>query len=829
VLLAAAMLGVLLVGTVALSERRAAFVSAVTHELRTPLTTLRTYTEMLAGGMVPEEKRPGYLETLSSQATRLAHLVDNVLLYSRLERGRGPARLERCDARELVEAARPRLEERAAAAGMTVEVEAPAGLTARADPSAVEQILFNLVDQRGEIRRRRGHPGARGRRGGRGGDPGRRRRSRHRRRGSRLAVRALRPVGRAGRRVGARRRAGAGALPAAGPRDGRRSSPRAQPGMQLRATLAHRILMQERGVKLSRLLALAAPEWRRLSAATLFLLVGSAMALLYPQAIRMIIDGALARGLGAIDDAALLLGGIFLVEGVAVGLRALLFSVAGERVVTRLRQRLYRSILAQEIGFFDRHRTGELTSRLASDTTVLQQAVSSNLSMGLRYALTVAGGIGFLLFTSPRLTSVMLLIVPPVALAAVFFGRRLRRLARKVQDALARAGEQAEESIAGVRTVRSFAAEAEEARRYDDLVEHSFELARRRARFSATFMGLMTIAGYGAGGAVIWLGGRLVAGDQMSVGQLTSFVVYTLSVAFSLGALGDVWAELMRASGAASRVFELLDRVPEIPTEGGRQLELLEGRVELDGVDFTYPARPDLPVLHGVSLRVAAGEAVALVGPSGAGKSTVAALLSRLYDPTAGRLLLDGTDLRELDPAWLRRQIGVVSQEPILFSGTIADNIRYGRPEASDAEVEAAARGANAHDFISGFPDGYRTMVGERGVQLSGGQKQRVAIARAMLKDPRVLILDEATSALDAESEHLVKEATSRLMRGRTTLIIAHRLSTVRDAHRVAVLEAGPRGPERRPRRAHGRGRRLPAAGHPAAPQRLIWAARRRP
>ena len=549
--------------------------------------------------------------------------------------------------------------------------------------------------------------------------------------------------------------------------------------------------VKEPAVELRRLLALAAPEWRRLAVATVFLLLGSAMALLYPQAIRLIIDGAMAGAVGAIDQAALLLAGIFLVEGVAVALRALLFSIAGERIVTRLRQRLYRAILSQEIGFFDRHRTGELTSRLASDTTVLQQTLSSNLSMGLRHTLTVVGGIGFLLYTSPRLTVVMLLIVPPVAIAAVVFGRRLRRLARKVQDALARAGELAEESIAGVRTVRSFAAEEQEGRRYDAAVEHAFDLARRRARFSSAFMGLMTVAGYGAGGAVIWLGGRLVAGDGMSVGQLTSFVVYTLSVAFALGAVGEVWADFMRASGAASRVFELLDRAPAIPAAGGRRLDHVEGRVALEDVDFSYPARPDLPVLRGVNLTLAAGEAVALVGPSGAGKSTVAALLSRLYDPTAGRLRLDGVDLRELDPEWLRRQIGVVSQEPILFSGTIADNIRYGRPEAGDAEVEAAARTANAHDFIARFPDGYATLVGERGVQLSGGQKQRVAIARAVLKDPRVLILDEATSALDAESEHLVKEATARLMRGRTTLIIAHRLSTVRDAHRVTVLEAG--------------------------------------
>jgi ABC transporter fused permease/ATP-binding protein len=545
-------------------------------------------------------------------------------------------------------------------------------------------------------------------------------------------------------------------------------------------------------VSIRRLVGLAGPEWRRLSLATLFLFVGSAMALLYPQAVRVIIDGALGdASAGAIDRAALWLAGIFVVEGVAVWLRAYLFGVAGEKIVARLRQRLYRAILDQEVAFFDRHRTGELVSRLASDTTVLQQTVSTNISIGLRHALTVAGGLGFLFYTSPRLTAFMLLIVPPVAFGAVFFGRRIRALARRAQDALAEASQQAEESIAGVRTVRSFDAEAHEGRRYDVAIDRSFELARRRAKFGSLFFGMMTMAGYGAGAVVLWMGGRMAASGAMSVGTLTSFVVYSLTVAFSLGALGEVWADFMRASGAAGRVFELLDRAPEMPRAGGRRLEEVEGRVELDEVSFVYPARPDVTVLAEVNLTIAPGEAVALVGPSGAGKSTVAALLGRLYDPIAGAVRLDGVDLRELDPGWLRRQVGVVSQEPILFSGTIADNIRYGREDASDDEVEAAARAANAHEFIARFPDGYRTAVGERGVQLSGGQKQRVAIARAVLKDPRVLVLDEATSALDAESEHLVKEATARLMRGRTTLIIAHRLSTVRDADKVVVLDAG--------------------------------------
>jgi ATP-binding cassette subfamily B protein len=304
-------------------------------------------------------------------------------------------------------------------------------------------------------------------------------------------------------------------------------------------------------------------------------------------------------------------------------------------------------------------------------------------------------------------------------------------------------------------------------------------------------MGLMSFAAYGAVAAVLWYGGRLVIAGELSVGNLTSFIIYTLTVAFGLGGLAEVYADLMRASGAAARVFELIERAPAIANDAGRTLEHVDGQVELDDVVFAYPTRPDVHVLRGIALTIAPGEAVALVGPSGAGKSTIAALLARLYDPVGGAVRLDGHDLRELKPDWLRRHIGTVAQEPILFSGTIADNIRYGRAGASDAEVEAAARAANAWDFIQRFPDGSRTLVGERGVQLSGGQKQRVAIARAVLKDPRILILDEATSALDAESEHLVKEATRRLMDGRTTLIIAHRLSTVRDADRVFVLDGG--------------------------------------
>jgi ATP-binding cassette subfamily B protein len=555
-----------------------------------------------------------------------------------------------------------------------------------------------------------------------------------------------------------------------------------------------------RGPTLRRIVALARPEWRLLASGTLALAVGSAASLLYPQAIRVVIDGALATGAptpfgpagrAAVDRAAVAMGALALVQGLAIALRARAFGVAGERVVTRLRQALYGAVLEQEVGFFDQRRTGELTSRLASDTTVLQSAVSANVSMGLRHLAMVAGGVVFLFLTSARLALVMLAIVPAVALGAVAYGRRVRRLAKEVQDALAAAGEVAEETISGLRTVRSFDAEARERERYGAAVWRAFETARRRVRAGSAFIGSAAAAGYGAIAVVLWYGGRLVARGALTPGGLTSFLVYTLVLAVSLGALADLWADFMRALGAAERIFEIQDRTPLVPSRGGVRPARVEGRLAWEAVRFAYPTRPEVEVLQGIDLAVAAGEVVALVGPSGAGKSTVAQLLSRFYDPEAGTVRLDGRDLRELDPGWLRRQVGAVSQEPILFSGTVAENVRYGRPGASDEEVVAAARAANAHDFVARFPEGYATRVGERGVQLSGGQKQRVAIARAVLKDPRVLVLDEATSALDAESEHLVQEALERLMRGRTTLVIAHRLSTVLRADRAVVLEGG--------------------------------------
>ncbi|WIG95138.1 ABC transporter transmembrane domain-containing protein [Myxococcus sp. SDU36] len=545
------------------------------------------------------------------------------------------------------------------------------------------------------------------------------------------------------------------------------------------------------GVTVGRLLKLARPELLPLAAGTFFLLISSGATLAYPRAIGDLVDQALtARDRYVVDRLAMLMLAVFTVQGITMALRIYLFTSAGERVVSRLRKDLFRALLSQEVGFFDSRRTGELTSRLSSDTTVLQTTVTANVSMMLRYVVTALGGVGLLLYTSVQLTLVMLAVIPPVAIGGVFYGRRVRVISRQAQDALAASGEVAEEDLSGIRTVRSFAAERHEVERYSVAVERSFTLAKKRALQTSVFMGVASIAGYGSIAAVLWYGGRLVVDGGLSVGELTSFLIYTMLVAFSFSGIAELWADFMRASGAAERVFELLDRKPAIGA-GGEQLTDLRGHVQFRGVHFAYPSRPDVPVLQGLDLELRPGEVVAVVGPSGAGKSTLASLLSRFYDPQSGEVLLDGHPLTALEPEWLRRNIGMVAQEPQLFSCSIADNIRYGRPGATDAQVAEAARAANAHAYIERFPEGYGTQVGERGVQLSGGQKQRVAIARAVLKDPRLLILDEATSALDAESEHLVKDALERLMKGRTTLIIAHRLSTVANADRVLVLDGG--------------------------------------
>src|SRR6266511_889824 len=574
-----------------------------------------------------------------------------------------------------------------------------------------------------------------------------------------------------------------------------------------------------------RILGLLREELPALSAGTVLLVAGAGLSLVYPQGIRAIVDGAIAgRDPAHVTRIALFLAALAVFQGAAIAGRSLLFSLAGERGVRRVRERLYARLIAQEVGFFDASRTGELVSRLGTDCATLQSLLSAQISMTFRHVITALGGLVLLFITSPRLTVVMLLVVPPVALGAVAYGRKVRALARRYQDALADASHVAEESLSAIRTVRAFVAEEAERARYGRAVADSYDAARKRAFAGSTFMGAAAAGGYAAMAAVLGYGGRLVARGDMTAGALTAFLVYTLLIAMSLAALAEVWAEVMRGLGAADRVFELMGRVPGMPLRGGvvpgeaRESPLsltlspgggegmrIASPVGVEGIDgvrssagitfesvrFSYPTRPDAEVLSCLDLEIHSGEVVALVGASGAEKSTVAALVGRLYDPTAGRVLLDGRDLRELDPAWLRAQIGVVPQEPVLFSASIEENVRYGRPGAPHEDVVAACRAAHADTFVRAFPDGYATKVGERGQQLSGGQRQRIAIARAVLKDPRILLLDEATSALDSESEALVQDALEKLMIGRTAIVIAHRLSTVARADRVIVLEGG--------------------------------------
>ena len=552
-----------------------------------------------------------------------------------------------------------------------------------------------------------------------------------------------------------------------------------------------------RGVDLRRLVGLARPHWRALSVATVALFLGAGTSLLYPQAARLTIDDVLSGRTGYdLRTIGLAVLGLFALQAVFTSLRFYLFTVVGDRIVTDLRARLYGAILRQEIGFFDATKTGELTSRLTSDTQVLQSAVTSNLSMALRYGAQAVGGVAVLFFTSPRLASVMIVAVPSVVALAVYYGRRVRRLSRQVQDRLAESTAVAEESIAGIRTVRSFSREPDEARRYGVAVEASFEAGRKRAKVSAIFGGVVTFLGYGTIAVILWYGGVLVIDGEMTAGELTAFILYTLMVAFSLGALSGLWSDFMKASGSAERVFDLLDREPALKAregvgEAAAELARVRGHVRFGGVRFAYPTRPEVDALVGVDFEMAPGQKVALVGPSGSGKSTIAGLLLRFYDPHEGAVEIDGVDLRRIDAASFREQVGVVAQEPVLFSGTIRENVLYGRPDASDEEVVDALRAANAWSFVRDFPDATETVIGERGVRLSGGQKQRVAIARAVLKDPAILILDEATSALDVESEALVQRALEGLMEGRTTLIIAHRLSTVAGADQVVVVEQG--------------------------------------
>jgi subfamily B ATP-binding cassette protein MsbA len=544
---------------------------------------------------------------------------------------------------------------------------------------------------------------------------------------------------------------------------------------------------------LLRLLAYARPYRARLAVALVSLFIAGGLGLLFPLVVRLLIDAAFVeRNSARLNRLALTLIVLFITQAAFSFLRSYLLTYTGERIVTDVRIQLYHHLTSLPVAFFASRRVGELTSRMASDIGVLQTVTTGSFTEMLRSGLLLVGGITIIAVTNLRLTLLMLAIVPVVIITAHFYGRYIRRLSTRVQDKLAEANAVLDETLSAIRIVQSFVREEYERLRYGTRVRESLMLARQRAVASGGFIAFIIFVVYSGIAVVLWFGSRMVLNGEMTAGELIAFVLYTFVVAGSIGGMTELFGQFNSAIGATRRVFELLDTEPEIKDpESPEPLASVRGQVELRGVRFTYPDERATEVIKGVSIEAAPGEIIALVGPSGGGKSTLVSLIPRFFDVTAGAILMDGYDIRRLRLRDLRGVIGMVPQETILFGGSIRENIAYGNLDASDAEIEAAARAAHAHEFISEFPDGYSTIVGERGVKLSGGQRQRIAIARALLKDPAILILDEATSSLDSESERLVQAALEVLMQGRTTFVIAHRLSTVRRANRIVVLDDG--------------------------------------
>jgi subfamily B ATP-binding cassette protein MsbA len=529
--------------------------------------------------------------------------------------------------------------------------------------------------------------------------------------------------------------------------------------------------------------------------ASVALVLSSMASLAFPMVVRYLLDAAfVSRDRALLDRIALGLVGLFSVQAVLNYAQAYLLSAAGEQAVAGLRRELFGRLLEMPPGFFADRRTGELTSRLSVDIGMLQSVLSHQISEFSRQILALVGGVVLLTWLQPRLTLTALLVAPVVVGTALVFGRRLRTMTTGVQDRVAEATGVAEEAFSQIRTVQSFVQEPAERARYAERVRASVLTALKRAKVRGVFFGMLTFSTFAAIVFVLWQGGLLVLDGRLTAGALVSFLLYTITIAASIGALATSFTTYQEAVGAAERVFEILEMTPAIadPAAPVPLPRPVRGEVAFEGVSFRYQADPSLPwTLEDVTLAVAPGEVVALVGPSGGGKTTLVSLLPRFWDVDRGRIAVDGIDIRALKLADLRGAIGIVPQEPALFSGTIRENIAYARPDASDDEVQAAARAAHAHEFIERLPQGYGTLVGERGIKLSGGQRQRVAIARAILKDPAILILDEATSNLDNESERLIEDALEKLLVGRTTLIIAHRLSTVQRADRLLVVDHG--------------------------------------
>jgi ATP-binding cassette subfamily B protein len=542
------------------------------------------------------------------------------------------------------------------------------------------------------------------------------------------------------------------------------------------------------------LYAFILPYRARTIGAGIALVVAAATVLLLGQGVRQLVDRGFSSGDAALLDRAVgVLLGIVVLLAVSTYARFYLVSWIGERVVTDIRRAVFDRVIGLSPSYFESTKTGEILSRLTTDTTLLQTVIGSSLSQALRNVLLVLGGLTMLAVTSPKLTGLVLLVIPLVLVPILVFGRRVRRLSRSSQDQVAEIGAYVEEALNAIRTVQAFTHEDTDRRRFGAVAEGAFVVATDRVTVRARLTAIVILLVFGAIAVVLWIGGHDVMAGRLSAGDLSAFVFYAVIVAAGAGTLSEVFGDLQRAAGATERIIELLAARPEIeaPTHPVALPVPARGSVAFQAVSFRYPARPDVSALDQFTLTVEAGQTVALVGPSGAGKTTVFQLLLRFYDPQSGSVVIDGVDLRQADPVEVRRRIGMVPQEPVIFGADAWENIRYGRPEADDAAVRQAAEAAGAAGFLDALPQGFSTFLGEKGVRLSGGQRQRIAIARAILRDAPILLLDEATSALDAESEQLVQQALERLSVGRTTLVIAHRLATVLKADRIIVMEAG--------------------------------------
>jgi len=527
------------------------------------------------------------------------------------------------------------------------------------------------------------------------------------------------------------------------------------------------------------------------------LVLGSNMLMVFPYGVGRLLD--IASGEEAVEwfltdvnTIALAILGLFALQAVLSYFRVYLFAIVGEKSIADIRQSLYQRFMSLPMAFYDDRRTGELISRITSDIALLQNTFTTILAELIRQVVVLAVGIGFILFLTPRLTVFMLAIVPVLVIVAMIFGRFIRKLSKRTQDELAKTNVIVEETLSSINVIKAFTSEQYERNRYKGSIQELVKVALLNARYRGGFISFTIVALFGSIAAVIWYGATLVQAGQLSIGDLVAFAMYTLFIAGSVGGLGDIYTQLQRAVGASERVLDILDEDTEMDLGQQEPAPVPSPTViSYQDVHFTYPTRPDQEVLRGISFSIKQGDRVALVGHSGAGKSTVAQLLMRFYNVNKGGILFDGQDIKGFELRAYRHLFGIVPQEVVLFGGTIKENIAYGRPEATNAEVEEAARKANVLQFTNSFTDGLETVVGERGVKLSGGQRQRIAIARAILKDPEILILDEATSSLDAESEHLVQQALEQLMHNRTTIIIAHRLATIRQADRIYVLDQG--------------------------------------